>query len=133
MKRSKHGLFFFPPKKTLIWRRHRSIGQSCYSMTSKRIIDYFLESFGHEVFSTERSLNQPKATCVCICPSDKPIKWLYFRSFVVSVLFACFHFKVMRKSLYLVWFVVVTVFVVVVFYAKVGIDKVEGMQKVTLF
>ena len=34
MKRSKHGLFVFPPKKTLIWRRHCSIGQShtrpCY-------------------------------------------------------------------------------------------------------
>ena len=33
-------------------------------------------------------------------PFDKPIKWLYFRSFVVSVLFARFHFKVIRKSLY---------------------------------
>ena len=36
MKRSRHGLFAFPPKKTLIWRRHCSIGQSCCSMTSKR-------------------------------------------------------------------------------------------------
>ena len=44
MKRSKHGLFVFPPKKTLIWRRHCSIGQSCCSMTSKRSIDWFLES-----------------------------------------------------------------------------------------
>ena len=34
-------------------------------------------------------------------PFDKPIKSLYFRSFVVSVLFARFHFKVIRKSLYL--------------------------------
>ena len=33
---------------------------------------------------------------------DKPIKSLYFRSFVVSVLLARFHFKVIRKSLYLV-------------------------------
>ena len=32
-------------------------------------------------------------------PFDKPIKSLYFRSFVVSVLFAGFHFKVIRKSL----------------------------------
>ena len=31
---------------------------------------------------------------------DKPVKSLYFRSFVVSVLFARFHFKVIRKSLY---------------------------------
>ena len=35
-----------------------------------------------------------------VCPFDKPIKSLYFRSFVVSVLFARFHFKVIRKSLY---------------------------------
>ena len=37
-----------------------------------------------------------------VCPFDKPMKSLYFRSFVVSVLFARFHFKVIRKSLYLV-------------------------------
>ena len=35
-----------------------------------------------------------------VCPFDKPIKSLYFRSFVVSVLFARFHFKVIRKSLH---------------------------------
>ena len=34
--------------------------------------------FGREVFSTERSLNQPK---VRLYPFDKPIKSLYFRSF----------------------------------------------------
>ena len=33
-------------------------------------------------------------------PFDKPIKSLYFRSFVVSVLCAGFHFKVIRKSLF---------------------------------
>ena len=33
-------------------------------------------------------------------PFDKPIKSLYFHSFVVSVFFARFHFKVIRKSLY---------------------------------
>ena len=33
-------------------------------------------------------------------PFDKPIKSLYFRSFVFSVLFAGFHFKVIRKLLY---------------------------------
>ena len=32
-------------------------------------------------------------------PFDKPIKSFYFRSFVVSVLFARFYFKVIRKSL----------------------------------
>ena len=35
-----------------------------------------------------------------VCPFDKPIKSLCFRSFVISVLFARFHFKVIRKSLY---------------------------------
>ena len=33
-------------------------------------------------------------------PFDKPIKSLYFRLFVISVLFARFQFKVIRKSLY---------------------------------
>ena len=44
MKGSKHGLFVFKPKKTLIWRRHSLIGQSCCSMTSKRSIGWFLGS-----------------------------------------------------------------------------------------
>ena len=68
MKRSKHELFVFSTKKTLIWRRHCSIGQSCCSMTSKRSIDWFLESSRAWSFFTryERSLNQPKATRVCI-------------------------------------------------------------------
>ena len=34
----------------------------------------------------------------CLYPFDTPIKSLYFRSFVVSGLFARFHFKVIRKS-----------------------------------
>ena len=33
-------------------------------------------------------------------PFDKPIKSLYFRSFAVFVLFARFHFKVIRKLPY---------------------------------
>ena len=35
-----------------------------------------------------------------VYPFDQPMKWVYSRSFVVSVLFARFHFKVIRKSLY---------------------------------
>ena len=92
MKRSKHGLFVFPPKKTLIWRRHCSIGQSCCSMTSKRSIDCFLESpSGMKFFSRERSLNQPKASRVCICSinqSNRPISvrllWLFCSRVVTS-------------------------------------------------
>ena len=37
---------------------------------------------------------------MCLYPFDKPIKSLYFPLLVVSVLFARFHFKVIRKSLY---------------------------------
>ena len=39
MERTKHGLYVFPPKKTLIWRRHCSIDQSCCSMTSKQSLE----------------------------------------------------------------------------------------------
>ena len=98
MKRWKHGLFVFPPKKTLTWRRHHSIGQSCCSMTSKRSIDWFLESFWAWNFFT-RTFAWPTKSHARLFPFCKPIKSLYFRSFVVSVLFARFHFKVIRKSL----------------------------------
>ena len=65
MKRSKHGLLVFPPKKTLLRRGYCSIGQWCCSMTSKQNIYWFLEVLGHDFFSPERSLNQPKTTRVC--------------------------------------------------------------------
>ena len=65
MKRSKHGLFVFSPKKTLIWRRHYSTGQSCWSMTSKRSLDWFLESSSGKKFFTRASLDQPNATHIC--------------------------------------------------------------------
>ena len=78
-------------KENLTWRRHCSIGQLCCSITSKRSINWFLEPwklFGHEVFSPERALKQPKATRFCdFC----------VRVFVVSALFACFHSKVIRN------------------------------------
>ena len=92
MKGSKHGLFFFPLKKTLIWRRYCSIGQLCYSMMSKQIISWFVES------SWWRLLNQPKARRVCIYSINQSNH--YFCLFVVSVLLAHFHFKVIQKSFY---------------------------------
>ena len=80
MKRSRHGIFVFPPKKTLIWRRHCSIGQSCCSMTSKRSIGWFLESSRAWIFfSSERSLNQPKATRVCIRSINQSNRSIYIR------------------------------------------------------
>ena len=72
-------LFVFSPKKTLTWRRHGSIGQSCCRMTSKRSIDWFLEVLGHEVFSPERSLNQPKATSVCIRSINQSNRYISVR------------------------------------------------------
>ena len=47
------------PTKTLIWTGHCSIGQSCYSMTSKRNIDLFLKSSRAWSFFT-------RTTRVCI-------------------------------------------------------------------
>ena len=74
--------------KTLIWRRHCLIGQSCCSVTSKRSIDWFLES------SSGMKFFHPSVRLF-----DKPIKSLYFHLFVVSVLLARFRFKIIRKSL----------------------------------
>ena len=47
-----------------------------------------------------RAFAWPTKSHARLYPFDKPIKSLYFRSFVVSVLFARFHFKDIRKSLY---------------------------------
>ena len=63
MERTKHGIFVFPPKKTLIWRRHCSIDQSCCSMTSKQFLE---SSSGMKfVYPSVRLANQ-KQRCVCI-------------------------------------------------------------------
>ena len=80
MKRSKHGLFVFPPKRTLIRRTHCSIGQSCCSMTSKRFLEsssgmkFFQPSFRltnqkRRAFVSVRQTNQialfPFVCCFC--------------------------------------------------------------------
>ena len=78
--------FRFPAERTLTWRRNCSIGQSCCSMMSKRSIGWFLKSY--------RAYTH-------FYPFDKPVKSLYFPSFVVSVLLARFHFTVIRKSRHL--------------------------------
>ena len=90
---------FSPSNKTLTWRRHCSIGQLCCSMTSKRSIGWYLESSRVWSFFT-RAFANPTKSHPRLYPFDKPIKSLYFRSFVLFVLFARFHFKVIRKSLY---------------------------------
>ena len=85
-------LFSRHKKNPLIWRRHCLIGQPCSSMTSKRSIGWFVARFRAWSFFTRGfalPTDQPYAF-------DKPIKSLYFRSFVVSVMFARFDFKVIR-------------------------------------
>ena len=95
MKRSKHGLFVFPPKKTLIWRRHCSISWPIVLQYDVKAISRMGMKFFH---LSVRWTNQSQAR---LYPFDKPIKLLYFCLFDVSVLFARFHhFKVIRKSLY---------------------------------
>ena len=48
-----------------------------------------------------RAFALPTKSHAHLYPFDRPIKSLYFRSFVVSVLFARFHFKVIGKSFYI--------------------------------
>ena len=57
MKRLKHGLFVFLPKKPLIWGRHCSNGKSCCCLTSNRSIGWFLESSRAWSFFTLRLTN----------------------------------------------------------------------------
>ena len=86
----KHGLFVFPPKKPLIWRRRCSIGQSSYSMTSKGSIDWFLES------SRAKKLFQPSI----LLTTQKPSTRVFIRAMNWSnrSIYG-FHSKFMQKSL----------------------------------
>ena len=95
MKRSKHGLLVFPPKKTLIWRRHCSSDQSCYSMTSKRFLE---SSSGMKFFQPSvRLTNQKPRAFVSVRQTNQIDLFPFVCCFC---LFARFHFKVIRKSLY---------------------------------
>ena len=88
----------FPARENPDMEMHCLIGQSCCSMTSKQSIDWFLESSRAWSFSPERSLNQPKAMRVVSFRSTNQIALFPF--VCCFVLFARFHFKVIRKSLY---------------------------------
>ena len=64
MERTKHGLFIFPPKKKLIWRRHCSLDQSCCSMTSKQFLE---SSSGMKfVYPSVRLANQKPGAFVSV-------------------------------------------------------------------
>ena len=63
---TKHGFFVFPPKKPLIWRRHCSIDQSVAVWRQSEVSIDARSSRAWSFFTRGRSLNQPKATRVCI-------------------------------------------------------------------
>ena len=64
MERTKHGLFVLPPKKTLIWRRHCSLDQSCCNMTSKQLLE---SSSGMKfVYPSVRLANQKPGAFVSV-------------------------------------------------------------------
>ena len=67
----------FPRKKTLIWERYCSIGQSCCSITQKRSIGKFLESSsGMKFFQPSVRLTNQKPRAFFLF--DKPIKSLFY-------------------------------------------------------
>ena len=90
----------FPRKKTLIWERYCSIGQSCCSITQKRSIGKFLES------SSGMKFFQPSVRLT----NQKPRAFFFVRQTNQVALLFCsrFHFKVIRKSLYLIWLYILT-------------------------
>ena len=94
MKRSRHGLFkeILNMEKALFdWPIVLQYDfKAKYRLISRK-------SSGIKFFHP--SVRFPNQSHARLYPFDKPIKSFYFRSFVVSVLFAHFHFKVIRKSL----------------------------------
>ena len=92
--------FRFPAKKNLIWRRHWSIGQSCcswlqYDVKAKyRLISRKFS--GMKFFLPECSINQPKATWVCIRSINQSNRFISVRLFFCFALAFSFqgHMKI---------------------------------------
>ena len=100
MKRSQHGLFVFPAKETPNMEKALFNWPIVLQYDVRAKDPLISRKFsGMKFFYASVRLTNEKPGAF-VCPFDKPIKSLYFRSFVVSVLFARFHFKVIRKSLY---------------------------------
>ena len=87
---------FLAKENPLIWRRHCSISWPIVLQYDVKAISRML--LGIKFF--RRSVRLTNQSHARLHPFDKPIKSLHFRLFIVSVLFACFHFKVIRKSHY---------------------------------
>ena len=77
-------LRFPAPQKTLIWRRHWSIGQSCRSMTSKRSTDWFLGRSWAWSFFIRAFAYQPKAMRVCIRSTNQSNRSIFVRLLFLS-------------------------------------------------
>ena len=77
--------FHFPAQKNLIWRRHWSIGQSCCSWLQDDVkAKYRLISrkfSGMKCFLPECSINQTKATRVCIRSINQSNRFISVRLF----------------------------------------------------
>ena len=87
---------FSRQRKPLIWRRHCSISWLIVLQYDVKAISRMFS--GMKFF--RRSVRLTNQSHARLHPFDKPIKLLHFRLFIVSVLFASFHFKVIRKSHY---------------------------------
>ena len=99
MERTKHGLFVFPPKKTLIWRRHCSIDQSCCSMTSKQFLE---SSSGMKfVYPSVRLANQKPAAFVSVQYTNKIALFLFVCCFCFV---RAFSFQGHTKIALMSWF-----------------------------
>ena len=103
MKTSKHiELFVFPPKKTLIFEKVLFDWPIVLQYDVKAKYRLISKKFsGMKFFHPSVCLTNQRDHASLSDPFDKPIKSHYFRSLVVSVLFARCHFKAIRKSFYL--------------------------------
>ena len=98
MKRSKHRLFVFPQKKP---NKEKALFQWPIVLQYDVKAKYQLISrtfLGMKIFTPAFAL--PTKSHTCLYTFNKPIKSLYFCLFVASVLFTCFHFKVIQKPSY---------------------------------
>ena len=87
---------FSRQRNPLIWRRHCSISWPIVLQYDVKAISRIFS--GMKFF--RRSVRLTNQSHASLHSFDKPIKSLPFRLFIVSVLFASFRFKVIRKSHY---------------------------------
>ena len=87
---------FSRQRNPLIWRRHCSISWPIVLQYDVKAISRMFSGMKF----LHRSVRLTTQSHGRLHPFDKAFKSLHFRLFIVSVLFASFHFKVIRKSHY---------------------------------